>query len=169
MSNVDGRAPPWLCSAPGVGATAAIRRSTFAGRPAAARPAAWNALGRHELHAREMRMCRARGPSCAMSTDALPRGFAPHQLWTPRRRPQPSVDLRREAGPEELGRHEVTRPRDAHVLLVWPRAQAPCPGPLALGHCDRGFARVARGAAWGRGLTAAERMCSRAIKKVKAD
>ena len=76
-----------------------------------------------------------------------PRGFAPHQLWTPRRRPQLSVDLRREAGPEELGRHEVTRPRDAHVLLVWPRAQAPCPGPLALGHCDCGFARVARGAA----------------------
>jgi hypothetical protein len=49
----------------------------FAGRPAAARPAARNALGSHELHAREMRMCRARWPSCAMSTDALPRGFAP--------------------------------------------------------------------------------------------
>jgi len=72
VRNVDGRAPPWLCCAPGVGAAAAIRRSTFAGRPAAARPAAWNALGRQELHAREMRMCRARGPSCAMSTDALP-------------------------------------------------------------------------------------------------
>ena len=41
------------------------------------------------------------------------------------------------------------------------------PLPLALGHCDRGFARVARGA-WGRGPTAAERMCSRAIRKVKA-